>query len=204
MRSVFAPKEQETQVYSKYVDIYKFFDILYELLSNMGILKTSVDQDGTHITFINAYPDDTYENQDYIIYEIANRKKFVHNTSMNNGSVTQVRPVKLEERYDIESGQVLTDYAYWFDNIIKISVWSTSSTKTHNLIQLLEAIILKSTAHLRQYVVSIVYQEQTPTVFIENYFKKRLFTKSILLNVSTKEVFTMTSEELQAITPEKY
>lgn len=204
MRSVFDNTPEVEQAYSQYVDIYKFFDILYELLFNMGILKTDASQDSTHITFISAYPDDTYENQDYIIYEIADRKNFVHKTSMNNGSVTQVRPVKLEERYDIESGQVVTDYAYWFDNTIKLSVWSTSSTKTHNLIQMLEAIILKSTAHLRQYVVSVVYQEQTPTVFIENYFKKRLFTKSILLSVSTKEVFTMTSEELQAITPEKY
>jgi hypothetical protein len=197
MISVFDKKQP--QQYDTYVDIYKFFNVLYDLINKMGILKTDNDQDNTKITFINAYPDTTYENSDLIIYDITGRKYFVNNSSQSNYTTTQVRPLVLEEKYDLVTGQLMRDIAFNFENEIELSVWSTSSAQTSNLVQLVESIILKNKSYLRQYVSDVIYVEQTRTVFIENYFKKRLFTKTIRLKVITKEVQTIAVEELQKI-----
>jgi hypothetical protein len=197
MISVFDKKQP--QQYDTYVDIYKFFNVLYDLINKMGILKTDNDQDNTKITFINAYPDTTYENSDLIIYDITGRKYFVNNSSQSNYTTTQVRPLALEEKYDLVTGQLMRDIAFNFENEIELSVWSTSSAQTSNLVQLVESIILKNKSYLRQYVADVIYVEQTRTVFIENYFKKRLFTKTIRLKVITKEVQTIAVEELQKI-----
>lgn len=181
------------------VDIYDFFDILMQMLKKAGILKETPEEDHTKIRFLDAYPDENYDGGDVIIYNVGTRSYFTHASITQPEKTTQRRPLLVREYTDLEKNCVVRQYGNLMTNSVQLSCWSSSSTQVRKLVQMVETAVFKYKPLLEMNVQIVTYLQQSPTVFVENYFKKRLFSKTIELSVVTLETFDVIVEEIQEI-----
>lgn len=184
------------QPYENFVDIYKFFDIFYDLLDDLNLLNKD-SQEPDKITFIEEYPNQEYKEETFVVYGIGERD-FFSNKSISEGSnVRQVKPLQLQEKYDSIQNNIKTDFAYKFDNSVEFQVFSTSLKKVQQTCKLLEGLIFKYRGRLKLYVDSVQYAGQTGIEYNPKYFERRLFSKSIKLQVITIETYSLVSEEIK-------
>lgn len=187
---------KEKQSYHKFVDIYEFFDVFYNLLDSLNILNKD-SKDESKISFVEEYPDTEYEEDTFVVYSIGKRDFFANKSIGENTNIRQHKPLQLEEEYDTIQNNIKTDYAYKFENEIKFEVFSTSTRRVQEISKLLESIILKYKGNLLLYVDKILYKGQTELEYNPKYFARRLFSKSVNMQVITLETFTIVSEEIK-------
>lgn len=184
------------QPYENFVDIYKFFDIFYDLLDDLNLLNKDT-QEPDKITFIEEYPNQEYKEETFVVYGIGERDFFSNKSVSEGTNVRQVKPLQLQEKYDSIQNNIKTDYAYKFDNSVEFQVFSTSLKKVQQTCKLLEGLIFKYRGRLKLYVDSVQYTGQTGIEYNPKYFERRLFSKSIKLQVITIETYSLVSEEIK-------
>lgn len=188
--------KREAQTYDNYVNIYDFFKVIYKLLDDLNLLNKD-SKDESKITLLEEYPDEEYEEDTFVIYSVGKRDFFSNKSYGDDKIIRQHKPLQLEEKYDTIQNNIKTDYAYKFENEVSFQVFSTSLKRVHELSRLLESLILKYRGNLKLYVEQIQYAGQTEIEYNPRYFSRRLFSKSIKMQVITVETFTIASEEIK-------
>lgn len=184
--------------YDKYIDIYSFFDKFQNLLEELNLLAHS-ESDQTKIVLKQEYPDEVYKEGTVVIYKINARNFYQPKSLMNPTGTEQRKPLTLGSSSDIISNNVVDDYGYFFKNDIEFEIFSNSVEHLHTITKLLESVCLKYKKNLKLYVQDVLYKGQTKLEYSDKYFKKRLFSKSIHLEVITCETYSLVSEELKYI-----
>ena len=184
--------------YNNYIDIYSFFDKFKDLLASLNLLAENED-DYTKIVLKQEYPDEVYKEGCVIVYKINERNFYQPKSLMNPTGTEQRKPLTLGSSSDIISNNVVDDYGYFFRNDIEFEIFSNSVEHLHTITKLLESVCLKYKKNLKLYVQDVLYKGQTKLEYSDKYFKKRLFSKSIHLEVITCETYSLVSEELKYI-----
>lgn len=187
---------KEEQAYHKFVDIYDFFDVFYNLLDSLNLLNKD-SKDESKISLVEEYPDTEYEEDTFVVYSIGKRSFFTNKSHGENTNIKQHKPLQLEEEYDTIQNNIKTDYAYKFENEIEFQIFSTSTRRVQEISRLLEGIILKYRGHLLLYVDKVLYTGQTELEYNPKYFMRRLFSKSVKMQVITLETYSTVSEEIK-------
>ena len=190
--------ERKPKIYDKYVDIYSFFNCFQKLLADLNLLAED-ETDESKIIFRQEYPDETYKSGTVVVYKINERNFYHPKTTMNPSGTEQRKPLTLGTSSDIISNNVVDDYGYFFSNNVEFEIFSNSIEHLHTVTKLLESICLKYKKNLKLYVHNVLYKGQSKLEYSDKYFKKRLFSKSIHLEVITCETYSIVSEELKYI-----
>ena len=184
--------------YKKYVDIYSFFDIFQALLKDLNLLAVD-ETDVGKIVLKQEYPDEVYKEGTVTVFKINERGFYQPKSLMNPSGTEQRKPLTLGSSSDIISNNVIDDYGYVFKNDIEFEIFSNSVEHLHTMTKLLESVCFKYKKNLKLYVQDVRYKGQTKLEYSDKYFKKRLFSKSIYLEVITCETYSLVSEELKYI-----
>ena len=191
------------EYYESFVDIYDFFDVLLKLFEEKKLLNTDPnksDFDPSKINFIEEYPDDLYNDEvDTVVYSMGERKFQSEGSVGSPTPYIQRKPVKLKSQYDLISNNTKTDYAYIFDNVIELEVFSKSRKRVGEISRFIESFMLKYKGELKHYVSDIVYVGQSPTNYNARYFDRKLLSRSIVFRVITYSNYSLITEELKEI-----
>lgn len=190
--------EKAPRSYDKYIDIYSFFDCFQNLLNELNLLAHD-ESDPTKIILRQEYPDEIYKSGTVVVFKINERNFYQPKSTMNPTGTEQRKPLTLGTSSDIISNNVVDDYGYFFSNNVEFEIFSNSIEHLHTVTKLLESICLKYKKNLKLYVHNVLYKGQSKLEYSDKYFKKRLFSKSIHLEVITCETYSIVSEELKYI-----
>lgn len=192
------------QFYENFVDIYDFFDVLYNLFDKEGIILNENPKDQSdldRIVFVQEYPDEVanFENN-YVVFRLGERRFWNEKgTGTNAPKIIQRKPRSLKSGYDIVENNIIEDKGYLYDNTITLEVFSKSLQRVMQVTRLLENMMLKHRGVLKRYVQEVVYVGQTPTEHTSANIERRLFSRSLVFRVITYGQFSLLTEEIKYI-----
>ena len=191
---------RRTEYYETYVDIYDFFDVLYKFFEDRKLLTHIANNtDASQVKLIEEYPDELYDGVDTIVYSIGERKFHAEGSVGSPSPYIQRKPVRLKSSADLVSNNIKTDYAYIFDNVVELEIFSKSRKRIGEICRFVESFMLKYKGELKEYVSEIVYVGQTPTGYNQRYFDKKLLSRSIVFRVITYNNYSLITEELKEV-----
>ena len=180
--------------------IYEFFEVLHGLFSDLGLLIDSRTEDETKFRFINAYPDETYNETNIMTYDVVRRVPFVVNSKAINSNTKYVRPKFIEESYNRITGNVEDLYVAVFNNTISINIFSNKARTLNNMARIVESVFFKYSSHLKKHIDEFVFIGMNSIQFTDRYDSKdRLFSRELQFTVITSEYFILEKEQLKSI-----
>ena len=181
------------------VSIYKFFEVLHELFNTLGLLSTS-SSDDSKFEFIAAYPDETYESNNIITYDIIRRVPLKVDSKAIQGSTTYRKPRFVKENYNNITGNVEQLYTSAFNNTISLNIFSNKARTLNNMSRIVESVFYKYSGHLKKHVFEVVPIGMNSIQFTDRYDQKdRIFSRELQFNVITLEYFILELEQLKSI-----
>ena len=183
-------------------NIYKLFDALVLLFTELNLLTLKEDENVDKFRFIHAYPDEVREKRaNTVTYNIIKRNpRVTQNYSLNTRSVTKMKPSVIGEEYNIVTGNVDEFYNLEFDNIISITVFSTKARVLNNLARLIEAIFFKYSSYIKKFVDESIYLGMGDIQFIDGYDEQQpIFARELQYKVLTTEVYKLELEQVKSI-----
>lgn len=182
------------------VSIYKFFEVLYDLLSSLNLLHKENNSDLSKFRFIHAYPDTTYDESNIITYDIVRRTPLVADSKIITGSTTYIKPKFEQENYNNITGNSEELYSCAFTNTISLTVFSNKARTLNNMARLLESLFFKYSSYFKKHVFDIVFIGANSIQFTDRYDQKdRIFSKELQFSVITLEYFVKELEQLKSI-----
>lgn len=201
---VHSPTVDEGRYYEHFVDAYDLFPVLQEMFEKLGLLETGGEGDNRNIPtfrFIEEYPDDLAKDENASVVFALGERTFwkERSTAINSPSLTQRKPLPLTSQFDIVENNIVTDYAYYFDNVIRFEVFSTSLQRVMQVARLLESTLLKHKGRIKLYVHDLVYLGQSATEYHSTSAERRLFSRTLAFRVVTYSRFSLVTEEIKKL-----
>ena len=182
------------------VSIWKFFEVLHKLFSDLGLLTDPSKKEENKFRFINAYPDQTYDDTNVITYDVIRRVPFKVDSKVIPGSTTYIRPKYESEVYNHISGNSEQLYSSAFSNTVSFTVFSNKARTLNNMIRIIESIFFKYSSHIKKHIYEFVLIGMNSVQFTDRYDEKdRIFSREIQFNIITLEYFVLELEQLKSI-----
>lgn len=182
------------------VSIWKFFEVLHELFNSLGLLTDPSKKEENKFRFINAYPDQTYDDTNVITYDVLRRVPLKVDSKAIPGSTTYIRPKYESEVYNHITGNSEQLYSSAFMNTVSLTVFSNKARTLNNMIRVIESIFFKYSSHLKKHIYEFVLIGMNSVQFTDRYDEKdRIFSREIQFNIVTLEYFILELEQLKSI-----
>lgn len=198
MGNIFTSEEDSN---TNKTSIDSFFFVLNDLFKQLDLISDSpTNFSDNKFLFIEAYPDQIYEQNNIITYDVALRRPFKNESKATSGpKTTQIRPYLNGSKYDIVSGNVKDYYTSKYENIIVLDCFSTSARVCKLQARLLESLFITHLSVLKKHVRELIHIETGKAELIGQYDGKRLFSKKLAYRVITEEQFSIDLEQLKNI-----
>lgn len=182
------------------VSVYKFFEVLYDLFDNLGILNKNNESDSSKFRFIHAYPDETFDDSNIITYDIVRRVPLIINSKAIQGSTSIIKPKLEQESYNYITGNSEELYSCAFTNTISLSIFSNKARTLNDMARILESIVFKYSSFLKKHVFEINFIGMNSIKFTDRYDEKdRIFSRELQFSVVTLEYFIKELEQIKSI-----
>lgn len=181
-------------------DIFQFFEVLHKLFEELNLLTTPSNKDDSKFRFINAYPDETYDDSNIITFDLVRRTPLIIENKIVRSNTKYIKPRFVREKFNDVTGNVENLYVAAFSNTISLNVFSNRARTVNEMARIIESIFYKYSSHIKKYVDEFVYIGTNSTQFTDRYNEKdRLFSREIQFNVITSEFYTLELEQLKSI-----
>lgn len=182
------------------VGIWSFFEVLHELFGTLGLLTDNIKKEENKFRFINAYPDQTYDDSNIITYDVTRRVPLKVDSKAIPGSTTYIKPTYIKELYNPISGNTEQLYSCAFNNTISLTVFSNKSRTLNNMVRLIESVFIRYSSHIKKHIYEFVLIGMNSIQFTDRYDEKdRIFSREIQFNIITLEYFILELEQLKSI-----
>lgn len=183
-------------------NIYKLFDGLLELFKTLNLISEDPKENASKFRFIHAFPDMIKDDGSNVLtYNIIKRNpRQTQNYSINTRSVTKSKATHVAEKYNEITGNVDDFYKLEFDNIVSITVFSKKARTLNNITRIIEAIMLKYSSYIKQFVDEVVYLGMSDIRFLDRYEEQApIYARELQFKVLTTEVFKQELEQAKSI-----
>lgn len=102
------------------------FAVLLDMFNKLGLIDEGDDQDPNKFAFIQAFPDQPYDQNNVITFNIIESRPFTNKSSVAK-QTTMYKPVYNNEYYDVISGNSKSVYKVLKKECLELRCFSTSS-----------------------------------------------------------------------------
>lgn len=174
------------------------FTVLLDMFNNLGLIDEGDDQDPNKFAFIQAFPDQPYDQNNVITFNIIESRPFTNKSSVAK-QTTMYKPVYNNEYYDVISGNSKSVYKVLKKECLELRCFSTSSRTCQKMATLLETIFITQTGVISQAIKNHYHISTSGVKFIGDYENKRLFSSAVYYELVVEKRFSTDLEQLKNV-----
>lgn len=196
MDNIFAPRvelNKEEQFKNK-----DLFEVLLETFKSLALIDEDENQDPNKFAFIRAFPDQPYDQNNVITYNILESRPFTTKSTVAKPA-TLHKPIYTNEIYDTVTGNSNSIYRVLKKECLELRCFSTSNQTCQNMATLIETIFITQSSVISQAIKNHYHISTSGVKFIGDYENKKLFSAAVYYELVVEKRFSTDLEQLKNV-----